>query len=322
MRILLNLFFIVAIGAALLTSPKGLAQVQEAQEVRPSIAFLIESGQSARTIGENLEAAGLIDSAFFFRLSLRFSGKAAEIQAGEYAIPKAATLDEVVAIITSGQVIQRAITIPEGLTSWQVVELLKAIPELEGEIIVVPPEGSLLPETYAYTLGDTRQDILDRASRAMIATLEDLWATRAGNSAVSSPYEALILASIIEKETGINSERDLVSSVYSNRLKTAGWRLQADPTLIYGITQGRMDLGRGLRRSELDDAGNPYNTYRHDGLPPGPIANPGRAALEAALNPTASDFFFFVADCAGGHSFSKSLAEHNRNVASFRANCG
>ena len=292
----------------------------------PSIAedftsFLIERGQSAKTIGENLQAAALIDNAVFFRLSLRLSGKAANIQAGEYAIPLGAAMDEIIEIITSGQVIQRSVTIPEGLTSWQVIQLLNTVEDLSGEITRLPPEGSLLPETYAYIAGDTKQDIVDRMTTAMAQTLEDLWVDR-NNTAVVTPQDAVILASIIEKETGIRSERKLVASVYSNRLTTRGWRLQADPTIIYGLTNGRMDLGRGIRRSELNDASNPYNTYRHDGLPPGPIANPGKAALAAALNPATTDFFFFVADCEGGHNFAETLDGHNRNVALFRETCG
>ena len=318
MLISLNILGFLIIGAAALI---GYSAYADAQDVGVT-PFLIERGQSARTIGENLEAAELIESAFFFRMSLRLSGRAGEIKAGEYAIPTNAELNDIVEIITSGDVIQRGITIPEGLTSWQIVQLLNASEDLTGEISQIPAEGSLLPETYAFTAGDTRQDILDRAAAAMAATLEELWADRADHIAVSSPEEAVILASIIEKETGVNSERELVSSVYSNRLRTSGWRLQADPTLIYGITSGRMDLGRGLRRSELDDASNPYNTYRHDGLPPGPIANPGRAALEAALNPPSSNYFYFVADCEGGHNFGATLSEHNQNAAFYRANCG
>ena len=319
MRISLNILAILLLGAALLI---GFRAAAHAQDDLPVTAFLIERGQSARTIGENLEAAGLIDSAFFLRLSLRLSGRAADIQAGEYAIPASAGLDEIVDIITSGQVIQHSVTIPEGLTSWQVVELLRANGDLQGEIVEIPAEGSLLPETYAFTTGDTRQDILDRAAAAMAQTLAELWDARAPTTAVATPAEAAILASIIEKETGVGSERGLVASVYSNRLRTPGWRLQADPTLIYGLTDGRMDLGRGLRRSELEDAGNLYNTYRHDGLPPGPIANPGRAALQAVLHPASSDYFFFVADCEGGHAFGRTLREHNTNVAAYRANCG
>lgn len=284
--------------------------------------FLIEKGQSARVIGENLEAQGLIDSAFFFRMSLRFSGEAANIQAGEYGIPNGATMEEIVEIITSGKVIQRTVTFPEGLTSWQIVQVINKVDELPGEITEIPVEGTLLPETYAYTAGDTKQDVLDRAAEAMTKALDELWAERSPTIAVESLEEAVILASIIEKETGVNSERHLVSSVYSNRLTTRGWRLQADPTIIYGITDGRMDLGRGIRRSELDDKSNPYNTYQHNGLPPGPIANPGKAALEAAMNPADTDYFFFVADCEGGHNFGVTLDDHNRNVAYFRRTCG
>ena len=317
MRISLNLLAILIIGAAGFIGYSAFANGQENTKL-----FVIEPGQSARTIGENLEEANLISSAFFFRMSLRLSGKAGEIKAGEYAIPADASLDDVVDLITLGAVIQRSITIPEGLTSWQIVQLLNENTELSGTITLIPPEGSLLPETYAFTAADTRADILARASRAMEEALAAEWAQRASNAVVSSPFEAVILASIIEKETGVNSERELVASVYSNRLQTPGWRLQADPTLIYGITDGRMDLGRGIRRSELEDTTNPYNTYRHDGLPPGPIANPGRAALKAALNPAASRFFFFVADCQGGHNFARTLEAHNRNVAHYRATCG
>ncbi len=302
----------------------GVARAQEADaSASETVTFLINRGQTARTIGENLEAAGLIDSAFFFRVSLRLSGRGGDIQAGEYAIPASASMDEIVDLITAGAVVQRTVTVPEGLTSYQIVQLLNANEDLGGpQIEAVPAEGSLLPETYAFTASDTRQDILDRASAAMDQTLADLWATRSSDAVVQSPAEAVILASIIEKETGLGAERALVASVYSNRLTTPGWRLQADPTLIYGLTNGRMDLGRGLRRSELDDAGNPYNTYRHDGLPPGPIANPGQAALAAALNPATSPYFFFVADCQGGHRFGVTLDDHNRNVAAFRASCG
>ncbi len=326
MRASFTLLRALLVGAILFAAA-ALFGVSKAQNADASgsetVMFLISRGQSARAVGENLEAAGLIDSAFFFRLSLRLSGRGGDIQAGEYAIPRSASMDEIVDLITAGVVVQRTVTVPEGLTSYQIVQLLNAKEDLGGpRIEVIPTEGSLLPETYAFTAGDTRQDILDRAAVAMEQTLADLWATRSAEAVVQSPVEAVILASIIEKETGLGSERGLVASVYSNRLTTPGWRLQADPTLIYGLTEGRMDLGRGLRRSELDDAGNPYNTYRHDGLPPGPIANPGRAALAAALNPSTSPYFFFVADCQGGHRFGVTLDDHNRNVAAFRASCG
>ena len=327
MRISLNVLviLIISVGVLIGYSAYGNGQdknINRAQEDLNYTSFMVERGQSARKIGENLQAANLIDNAFFFRVSMRLSGRADDIKAGEYAIPMDANLDDVIDIITSGHVIQRSVTIPEGLTSWQVVELLKATDELAGNIEAIPAEGSLLPETYAFTAGDTRQDILNRAAAAMDEALADLWVQRSADTAVKTPEEATILASIVEKETGVNSERQLVSSVYSNRLTTPGWRLQADPTILYGLTNGRMDLGRGLRVSELQDTGNPYNTYQHDGLPPGPIANPGRAALFAALNPVDSDYFFFVADCKGGHKFSATLKEHNQNVAAYRAACG
>lgn len=324
MRVSFNILAVLIFTAAGLIGITFIADAQIKDEFgAETITFVVNRGQSARTIGENLEKAGIIESAFFFRISIRLSGKAGDIKAGEYAVPIGAGLDEIIKIITDGSVIQRTVTIPEGLTSYQIVQLLNANDEINGDMVYeIPSEGSLLPETYAFTASDTREDILDYAGDAMDRLISDLWNDRSQNTVVSSPHEAVILASIIEKETGLNSERELVASVYSNRLSTPGWRLQADPTIIYGITDGRADLGRGIRRSELDDFTNPYNTYIHDGLPPGPISNPGRAALFAALNPASSNYFFFVSDCKGGHSFGSSLAEHNRNVATYRANCG
>jgi UPF0755 protein len=205
----------------------------------------------------------------------------------------------------------------EGATSWQVVEGLKAIDVLEGEIEAVPPEGALAPDSYEVAVGDDRAELLDEMTSRQAERLARAWQNRAEGLPVETPEEALILASIIEKETGVAEERGKVASVFINRLEQ-GMRLQTDPTVIYGITNGQGVLGRGLRQSELRRE-TPYNTYVIDGLPPTPIANPGFASIEAALNPEETDLLFFVADGTGGHAFARTLAEHNENVAKWRA---
>ena len=204
----------------------------------------------------------------------------------------------------------------EGVTSWQVVEGLKAVDVLSGELDEVPPEGRLAPDSYEVRAGDTRADVIARMMQAQEAILAAAWEARAEGLPLDSPEEALILASIIEKETGVAAERRQVASVFVNRLRR-GMRLQTDPTVIYGITEGRGVLGRGIRQSELR-AETPWNTYVIDGLPPTPIANPGRASIAAAVDPDATDYVYFVADGSGGHAFAETLAEHNRNVARWR----
>jgi UPF0755 protein len=219
-------------------------------------------------------------------------------------------------LVESGTPVAYRVSVPEGLTSWQIVEGLRAADFLSGEIAEVPPEGMLAPDTVEVQRGADRQEILDGMIAAQEAILAQAWATRQDGLPLASPEEALILASIIEKETSVPEERGRVSSVFVNRLNR-GMRLQTDPTVIYGITEGQGILGRGLRQSELR-AETPWNTYVISGLPPTPIANPGRAAIEAAVNPDATDFIFFVADGTGGHAFSVTLEEHNRNVARWR----
>ncbi|MDD9727406.1 endolytic transglycosylase MltG [Roseovarius sp. SK2] len=212
------------------------------------------------------------------------------------------------------------VAVAEGVTSWQVVNALGAFDALDGEVAAVPPEGSLAPNSYEFSVGDTRESILTRMREAQELILTEAWQNRASDIAVETPEEALILASIIEKETGVPTERGQVASVFTNRLQE-GMRLQTDPTVIYGITNGEGVLGRGLRQSELR-AETPYNTYVIDGLPPTPIANPGRASIEAAVNPEDTDYVFFVArtlDPRDGHLFAETLEEHNRNVAAYRA---
>ncbi|MBD3764737.1 MAG: endolytic transglycosylase MltG [Rhodobacterales bacterium] len=208
------------------------------------------------------------------------------------------------------------VTLAEGVTSWQVVESLKRAEFLSGEVAEVPPEGRLAPDSYEVERGADRTALLAEMQARQDRVLADLWAARAPGLPYASPEEALVMASIVEKETGIADERKLVASVFVNRLER-GMKLQTDPTVIYGVTEGRAPLGRDLRQSELRRA-TPWNTYVIDGLPPTPIANPGRLSIEAALNPAESDYVFFVADGSGGHAFAETLAEHNANVAKWR----
>jgi UPF0755 protein len=209
------------------------------------------------------------------------------------------------------------VTLAEGVTSWQVVDSLRRADFLTGEIAAVPAEGTLAPDSYEVTRGADRATLIAEMEARQARVLADLWAARAEGLPYASPEEALIMASIVEKETGIAEERRLVASVFLNRV-AQGMRLQTDPTVIYGITKGEGALGRGLRQSELRRE-TPYNTYVIDGLPPTPIANPGQLSIEAALNPESSDYLFFVADGTGGHVFAVTLAEHNANVAKWRA---
>jgi UPF0755 protein len=238
------------------------------------------------------------------------------LKAGEYAFAPGMSMREVMDLLVSGKAIMHTITLPEGLTSKQIVDRLRADEMLTGDIEAIPPEGSLLPETYAFTRGASRQQILDQMAAAHKRALDEVWANRRSGLPIDTPEELVTLASIVEKETGKADERPRVAAVFVNRLE-AGMRLQSDPTVIYGIAAGEGTLGRAIRRSDLD-AENPYNTYRIDGLPPGPIANPGRAALEAVATPSSTEELYFVADGTGGHVFARTLDEHNRNVARWR----
>jgi len=208
------------------------------------------------------------------------------------------------------------VVVAEGTTAWQVVQALSAIDVLEGEVTQIPIEGSLAPRDYPLVPGATVQSVLDQMQAAQAAILAEAWEDRAPDLPLATPEEALVLASIIEKETGVPTERAQVASVFVNRLRD-GMRLQTDPTVIYGVTKGEGPLGRGLRQTELD-AETPWNTYRIDGLPPTPIANPGREAILAALNPDSTDYLFFVADGTGGHAFAITYVDHNRNVDRWR----
>ncbi len=277
---------------------------------------IVPRGAGLAGIAEDLAAAGVISDADVFRLGVRLFGDARALQAGEYAFAPGSSMQEAADLIASGRTVVHRLTVPEGLTSVEVVALLQTAEPLAGEIAEVPPDGSLLPETYHFHRGDSREAVLTRMREAMDAALAELWPQRAENLPLNTPEEAVVLASIVEKETGVDGERALVAGVFVNRLNK-GMPLQSDPTVVYGLTEGRAPLGRSLTRKDLADP-NPYNTYQIAGLPPGPIANPGRAALEAALQPAQTPYLYFVAAGDGGHAFAKTLAEHNANVAKWR----
>jgi UPF0755 protein len=222
----------------------------------------------------------------------------------------------VIAMLAKGETVARRLTVAEGLTVSEIFQLLQSTDGLAGELPPPPAEGSLLPETYFYAFGDSRVGLVRRMEDAMRQTLDELWPQRAEDLPLRTRREALILASIVDKETGVADERDRVAAVFINRLRR-GMRLQADPTVIYGLTEGNGALGRELNRQDWEHD-SAYNTYQIDGLPPGPIGNPGRASIEAVLRPAPVDYLYFVADGTGGHVFARTLAEHNRNVAQWR----
>jgi UPF0755 protein len=279
-------------------------------------SFEVARGEGLVSVATRLEDGGVISNARLFRVAARYTEMDAGLRFGEYAIPAGASMQDILALLNEGGNVLRQVVVPEGLTSWQVVQLLGEREELTGEVAEVPPEGMLAPAGYDFQRGDDRQAMLDRMRRTQEEILAAAWASRDPELPIRSPEELLILASIVEKETGVAEERAQVASVFENR-RRRGLRLQTDPTVIYGITKGVGVLGRGLRASELA-ASTPWNTYVIEGLPPTPIANPGRAAIEAAARPEATEDLYFVADGTGGHAFAETLEEHNANVVIWR----
>ncbi len=273
--------------------------------------FIVHKGASLYAVASQLEDDGAIASAAGFRLRAKIFAADEPIKAGEFLLPQGASARRLLTILQGGETIRRMVTIPEGMPSIMVQERLMAEPLLTGEI-AVPPEGSVLPDTYDFARGETRAAVLQRMQAAMAKELSAAWAKRTPRTVAKSPAEALILASIVEKETGKPSERRLVAGLYSNRLRQ-GMLLQADPTIIYPITRGK-PLGRRIRQSEIA-AVNGYNTYTMVGLPKGPITNPGRESIAAVLDPAPTKALYMVADGKGGHVFADTLEEHNANVA-------
>jgi UPF0755 protein len=270
-----------------------------------------------RDVADVLEREGVINKPWLFIAMALVQKARGELRAGEYQFTRQSSLQEVIGTIIDGKVVQHAVTLPEGLTSEQIVQRLLEADVLAGNIREIPREGSLLPETYRVTRGTTREQMIQRMQQSQRRLLQETWDRRASDLPLRSPEELLTLASIVEKETGKADERARVAAVFVNRLKQK-IKLQSDPTIIYGLVGGKGTLGRPITRSEITQP-TPYNTYAIDGLPPGPIANPGRAAIEATANPARTRELFFVADGTGGHTFSENLEQHNRNVAKLRA---
>jgi UPF0755 protein len=276
----------------------------------------IPRGLGIRDIADLLQRERVIDQPWVFMGGVIAVKARDELKYGEYLFHRQASLRDVVDTLIEGKVIQHHVTIPEGLTSEQIVARLLEHDVLSGPIKEIPKEGALLPETYRFTRGTTREQLLQRMQQAQRRALQDAWERRSPDLPIQTPEQLVVLASLVEKETGRADERSRVSAVFINRLKQK-MKLQSDPTIIYGLVGGKATLGRPIMRSEIEQA-TPYNTYVISGLPPGPIANAGRAALEAAANPSRTRELYFVADGSGGHAFAESLEQHQRNVARLR----
>ena len=284
-----------------------------------SMVFAVPKGEGVSAMSERLEREGVIDDRPIFMTSILYfkylRGKG-NVKAGEYEFRKNATMREVLDTLVQGKSIEHKVTLAEGLTTQQIVEKIRANPDLHGDIAEIPPEGSLLPDTYKFGRDDTRQEIIERMQAAQAKFLAKVWEERDEGIVVQTPEEALILASIVEKETGRADERPRIASVFQNRLRK-NMRLQSDPTIIYGLVGGKGVLDHPIQQDELD-RDTQYNTYKINGLPPTPIACPGRASIEAVLKPAKTKDLYFVADGKGGHVFAATLEDHNKNVAKWR----
>ena len=276
---------------------------------------VIKSGGGLKGVAQELADQGVIVRPQVFQLGVRVSGNTALLKAGEYAIPARASMREIMDILIAGKSIQHKVTVAEGLTSQMVYDIVKHAPDLKGDAGPVPPEGSLLPETYLFQRGETRVAIIAKMQKARTELIDRLWETRAAELPIKTKEEALVLASIVEKETGIAAERPHIASVFVNRLRL-GMKLESDPTIIYGITKG-YPIGRRLLASEVHGA-TPYNTYVITGLPPQPICNPGMESIAAVLHPADTKDLYFVANGTGGHVFSETLEEQTKNVIAWR----
>ena len=276
------------------------------------ILFELSKGDSAKTVSQKLYQKNLVPHPVIAEILIRLNSFDKNLKAGEYQIEPHSSLKNILELLTSGKVLMHRLTLPEGLTTAQMLKMIENEPLLTGQISEPTLEGEMLPETYTFVKGETKNKIIRQAKNAMQKALENAWQNRTENLPLQNKNDLLILASIIEKETGVSAERARISSVFVNRLNI-GMPLQTDPTVIYAITKGKSDLGRTLHREDME-IDSPFNTYRYKGLPPTPICNPGTLALEAAANPEKNDFLYFVADGKGGHRFSKTLSEHNKNI--------
>lgn len=277
---------------------------------------VIEKGSTSVMVARKLFDEGVISYPLLFRVVARIKGLDKNLKAGEYLFASHISLIEVIEQMAKGEIMYRKITLPEGLTTAQMLDLIAEDEFLSGDISLEPLEGELLPETYSYSRGDSKDSIIRQAKDAMNKALDKAWENKDEHLPIKNKKQLLILASIIEKETGVSEERGLVASVFVNRLRK-GMKLQTDPTVIYALTKGKKELGRVLLRKDLE-IDSLYNTYKYYGLPPAPICNPGKDSLKAAANPEISNYLYFVASGNGGHNFATSLNEHNKNVKAWK----
>lgn len=311
-------FAIVTILAGLAVA--GYAAVNYKYERAPDgpsdqVAFTVPRGAGLSSIAQRLESEGFVESAFLFKAVTKLRGNESKFKAGEFYLSKNMSMAAIYDSLANGKAILYPFTAAEGLTSAMIVRALDGVPTLEDDNPEVPAEGTLLPETYLTPRGMSQSQLLQKMALAQKQLLDEAWESRDPSIPVKTKEEAIILASVVEKETGIGMERGMVAGVFTNRLRQ-GMKLQSDPTIIYGITQGE-PLGRRIRRSEIDRRTD-WNTYQIPALPKTPICNPGKDAILAVLNPAETDALFFVADGTGGHAFARTLREHERNVANWR----
>jgi len=310
--------FLFAIGSALfgaLFFYLGYRSFYAEGPLNQDVTYELPQGQGTLRTAWQLEKNGLITSHKIFRMGVKLSGFERNLQAGEFAIPKKSSMFDIMMILSSGRVIEHRLTIVEGWTSWQIVQYLNDIDNLAEAIVVLPREGSLLPDTYQYTKNTSRHDLIRKMQTRQLDLWDALWEKRDPDLPFTSIEDALILASIVEKETAVAQERAHIAGVFINRLRK-NMRLQTDPTVIYGLDRKGF-IGRPLLKSDLK-SDSPYNTYRIKGLPPTAISHPGRAAIEAVLHPLKTEDLYFVADGTGGHVFSRNLREHLQNVKKWR----
>ena len=307
---------VLIVGALGIAAAWEISRFEAKGPLNANATVIIPQGSGLSDIAHLLVQNGIVSSALTFEAGVKVFGGERPLRAGEYAISANASDRDVMDLLQSGRTVLRKVTIAEGLTDAQVAEELRAAEGLMGAVPQLPGEGRILPQTYSYTYGDSRTEIVSRMTKAMDEQLAMLWAHRAANLPLKSPQEALVLASIVEKETGRSEERPHVASVFLNRLEK-GMRLQSDPTVVYALTMGAGPLGRPLTHGDLETP-SPYNTYEIDGLPPGPIDNPGRESILAVTRPADTEDLYFVADGNGGHVFARNLDDHNRNVGKLR----
>ena len=315
LRLLLSLLIVAGLAVGGLFA-WGHGQFTQPGPAANEVTLVLPRGGGLVDIARRLETAGVISDARLFAIGVRLYDRQGHLKAGEYRLDAGISMRGVMNALVGGVTVVRRLTIPEGLLTTEIVDLVAKADGLAGEIATMPGEGRLLPETYHYSYGDDRAALIARMAAAMDAALAELWSGRDPDLPLQSPDEALVLASIVEKETAVPGERAHIAGVFVNRLKR-GMRLQSDPTVAYGLTNGAQPLDRPLSRKDLTSK-TAYNTYVIKRLPPGPIANPGRAAIAAVMRPLATKDLYFVADGSGGHAFAETFAEHRKNVRRWR----